>query len=280
VPVNVDDGGLQSRFRKLTMRFHPDKVAANVDRDRANDYYVHLKHARDIILDPAKRFAYDRFGPDILHQCSHCLTIKDYTSHALLVILYTYGALLTFLFGANALGFLTDGAYWRYLAILAMATYEVRTALRPDYPPFLSNYLNPLLLSTRIRPAYLPFQLTTVLRKAAFSAAQFLGLLVPLWRDDPQRRAKPSGDSEDARHKQVDRLDGMVKDTAAHASRLLEMESIPYRENEKAKSDLREALKKYMVQNVVHQERDVRNAIGESMARRRAGAPSGARGTR
>lgn len=280
VPITVDDAGLASRFRKLTVRFHPDKVGPNVDRDRANDYYVHLKHARDIILDPAKRFAYDRFGPDILRQCSHCLTVKEYVNHALLVVLYTYGALLAFLLGANALGFLKDGAYWRYLAILAIATYEVRTAMRPDHPPLLAKYLNPFLVSARLRPAYLPFQMTTVVRKAALSAAQFLGLLIPLWRDDPQKPAKPSDDSDEARHKQVDRLEAVARDASQHATALVQMEARPYEQNERAKSDLRAAMKKYMMQNTINMDRDVRNAIGQTLARRRAGVPHGAQGNR
>ncbi|KAF2180382.1 hypothetical protein K469DRAFT_672825 [Zopfia rhizophila CBS 207.26] len=280
VPIDVEDAGLQSKFRKLTVRFHPDKVGPKVDRDAANAYYVHLKHARDIILDPAKRFAYDRFGPNILRQCHHCLTIKEYTNYALIVVLWTYGPLLSILLAANALGFLKDGAYWRYLAILALATFEARTALRPDHPPVLTTYLNPLLTNLRLRPAYLPFQLTAILRKASLSMAQFLGLLIPLYRDDPQKPAKPTDDSDEARHKQVDRLENLVREATLDASRLLDLESTPFRENEKAKSELREALKKYMVQNVVHQEREVRNAIGQSMARRRAGVPAGARGNR
>jgi hypothetical protein len=280
VPLDVNESGLASHFRRLTMRYHPDKVGPRVDRDRANDYYVHLKHARDVVLDPVKRFAYDRFGPDILGQCQQCLTVKEYTGHALLGVLYTYGALFAFLLGANALGFLKDGAYWRYLAILAIATFEVRTALRPDHPPFLARYVNPFFASAKLRPAYLPFQATVVIRKAALSATQCLGLLMPLWRDDPTKPPKPTDDSEEARHKQVDRLEVVVRESAQDASRLLNLESIPYRENERAKNELKEALKKYMVQNVVHQERDVRNAIGQSIARRRAGAPAGARGTK
>lgn len=281
VPITVDENGLASRFRKLTVRFHPDKVGPNVDRDRANDYYVHLKHARDIILDPAKRFAYDRFGPDILRQCSHCLTVKEFTNHALLVVLYTYGALMAFLFGANALGFLKDGAYWRYLAILAVATYEVRTALRADHPPFLAKYLNPFFVSMRVRPhQYLPFEATTVIRKAALSAAQFLGLLIPLWRDDPQKPAKAADDSEEARHKQLDRLENTITQSASLSTRLVEMESMPYRQNPEAKNELRDALKDYMTKNTIHMDREVRNAMGQSIARRRVGVPSGARGTK
>ncbi|PSN72662.1 hypothetical protein BS50DRAFT_545377 [Corynespora cassiicola Philippines] len=280
VPIDVDESGLQSRFRKLTVRFHPDKIRPGVDRDRANDYYVHLKHARDIILDPAKRFAYDRFGPDILRQCQQCLTTKEFTDNALLSSVGTYGALLVFLLGANALGFMKDGAYWRYLALLAVATFEARTAMRPDHPPFLTAWLNPWMATLHLRPPYLPFQVSAIIKKASISAAQFLGLLIPLYRDDPQRPTKPNDDSEEARHQQLDRLEHVIRDSALDASRLLDLESIPFRDNEKAKTELRDALKKYMVQNVVHQEREVRNAIGQSIVRRRAGVPHGAQGTR
>ncbi|KAF2864671.1 hypothetical protein BDV95DRAFT_532495 [Massariosphaeria phaeospora] len=280
VPVDVDDSALQRHFRKLTVRFHPDKVRAGGDREQASEYYVTLRHAKDIILDPAKRFAYDRFGPDVLEQCSKCLTVKEYVDNGLITAATMYGALLLVLIGCNALGFLKDGAYWRYLAILAVAAFDLRTVLRADHSTFLTQYLNPLVTTLHLRPAYLPFQLTTVVKKAAISAAQFLGLLIPLYRDDPQQTTQPIDDSDDTRHKQVDRLDAVVSDATLDASRLLDLESTPYRENEKAKSELREALRKYMVQNVVHQEKDVRNAIGQSMARRRAGAPHGAQGTR
>jgi curved DNA-binding protein CbpA len=280
VPIGVDESGLNSRFRRLTVKYHPDKVGPNVDRDAANNYYVHLKHARDVLLDPAKRFAYDRFGPEIFAQCQTCLTVKEYMDSGLLTASTTYGALFIFLIGANALGFLTDGSYWRYLGLLAVATFEIRTALRPDHPAFLSRYLNPWITSTKLRPAYLPFQIIAITKKACISLAQFLGLLMPLYRADPQRPTQSTEDTEDARHKQLDRLSAFVTESNKDASRLLELESIPYRDNEKAKSELREALKKYMVQNVVHQEKEVRNAMGQVMARRREGVPHGAQGTK
>jgi DnaJ-domain-containing protein 1 len=280
VPIDVDESRLNSQFRRLTIKYHPDKIGPNVDRDLANNYYVHLKHARDIVLDPAKRYAYDRFGPDIFAQCPSCLTIKEYTDSALLTTGTTYGMLLIVLVGANALGFLTDGSYWRYLGLLAVATFEIRTALRPDQPAFLSKYLNPLVASTNLRPAYLPFQIIAILKKASISLAQFLALLMPLYRIDPQHPSTPNDDTEDARHKQLDRLGALVAETNKDANRLLEMESVPYRDNEKAKSELREAMKKYMVNNVVHQEREVRNAMGQVMARKRVGVPHGAVGNR
>lgn len=103
---------------------------------------------------------------------------------------------------------------------------------------------------------------------------------MPLYRADPEKPASAIDDSNEARHKQLDRLTTSVVEVNEHTSRLLELESMPYRGNERAKHELREAMKKYMVQNVVHQERDVRNAIGVSMRKRREGVPMGAKGTR
>lgn len=152
--------------------------------------------------------------------------------------------------------------------------------MRPDHPSLLTKYLNPLVASFNLRPAYLPFQVIAIAKKASISAAQFLALLMPLYRIDPERPTQSTDDSEDSQHKQLDRLSAFVAEANKDASRLLELESTPYRDNERAKGELREALKKYMVQNVVHQEREVRNAIGQSMAKRRTGAPHGAQGTK
>ncbi|KAJ4358120.1 uncharacterized protein N0V89_002699 [Didymosphaeria variabile] len=279
VPIDVTENTLNSRFRRLALKYHPDKVAPK-NRDRANEFMSHLTAAKDVILDPAKRWAYDRFGPDGLRACAKCVTIKEYTDSALVVAMGTYGALLLFLIGANALGFLKDGAYWRYLAILAVAAYDFRTAMRPDHPLFITKWLNPLMTGLKLRPAYLPFQVTIIVKKASISAAQFLGLLVPLYRDDPQKSAKVTDDSEESRHKQLDRLDAVVQAGNQDVTRILELESTIFKENERAKGALREAMKTYMVQNVIHQEPEVRNAIGQRIGRRRAGAPHGAQGTK
>lgn len=282
VPIDVDEGAINSRFRRLAIRYHPDKIGPNIDPDQANDYYVHLKNSKDIVIDPVKRFVYDRFGPGIIAQCSPttCVTARDYIIEGLTETITLYVALLSMLMGANALGFMREGTYWRYIGVLAVATFEVRTLMRPDYPTLLSKYINPFLVATNIRPPYLPFQAIAIVKKASISLVQFLTLLMPLYRADPTRPTATAEDTIETRHKQLDRLSMFVTEANKDANRLLEMESIPYRDNEKAKSELREALKKYMVNNVVHQEKDVRNAMGQSMARRRPGVPHGAQGTK
>ena len=94
-----------------TVQYHPDKISSAADHSAANDFYVHLKNARDIIIDPIKRFAYDRFGPEVFQCERHCVTIRDYEIHALYITIIRYGLITSLLAAANALGYMKDGAY-------------------------------------------------------------------------------------------------------------------------------------------------------------------------
>jgi hypothetical protein len=76
------------------------------------------------------------------------------------------------------------------------------------------------------------------------------------------------------------------------SQRLLEMESAPFfgsgsedggqrdGDQEQVKQILREKLKEWFVQNVLRSNPQVRDAEGRALARRRRGAPAGARGTK
>lgn len=68
---------------------HPDKVAATGRQPVSEDYFVHIKLAQDTLLDPVHRFAYDRFGPDML-AWQHCSTIGDYLAVGLRAYAPTY----------------------------------------------------------------------------------------------------------------------------------------------------------------------------------------------
>lgn len=277
VPLDVDDRGINTKWRRLNIQYHPDKVEG--DQMAANNYYVHLKNAKDVLIDPVKRFAYDRFGNDVF-ECQSCITILDYERYALGGRLLQGVSIAVALMAANTLGYFKDGAYWRYLALLTLLYFEARTAMRPDHPPILTKLLNPLLTSTRLRPSYLPFEFLILIRKSAYSAAIFLGLLIPLYREQRPQASAQGEDSEEARHKQIDRLTGLAREVQSDSTRLLDLESTPFKADERAKGNLRNALKMWMVNNVIHGEKDVRNAIGTSLLRRRQGAPAGARGTK
>lgn len=59
VERSVDDGGLKVAFRKLAMKWHPDK---NPGDSSCEVKFKEINEAYEVLKDPDKRAAYDRFG--------------------------------------------------------------------------------------------------------------------------------------------------------------------------------------------------------------------------
>lgn len=86
VSPNADDKTIKSRFRRLAAQHHPDKVQQFPglgSREETDAFFVHLRLAQDTLLDPAKRFAYDRFGKSVVHWREN-KTIYDYLHQGIL----------------------------------------------------------------------------------------------------------------------------------------------------------------------------------------------------
>lgn len=115
VAPDVGERALQSKFRRLTVLHHPDKIAAAEARPQAERYYVYLTLARDTLVDPAKRFAYDRFGPDML-AWKHCLSVRDFVMHGMQSAAPSYAASAFALVVLGMLGYLEWGRYVSPLA--------------------------------------------------------------------------------------------------------------------------------------------------------------------
>lgn len=59
VARNASDDEIKKSFRRLAMKYHPDR---NQDNPQAEEQFKKIKEAYDILSEPKKRSAYDQFG--------------------------------------------------------------------------------------------------------------------------------------------------------------------------------------------------------------------------
>jgi curved DNA-binding protein CbpA len=61
ISTNASIKEIEKSYKLLSRSFHPDKQP-NSNRDQAQEYFVQLKGAYDILTDPVQKFALDHFG--------------------------------------------------------------------------------------------------------------------------------------------------------------------------------------------------------------------------
>lgn len=59
VPKDADEGAIKKSYRKIAMKFHPDR---NPNDKAAEDKFKEAAEAYEVLSDPDKRAKYDRFG--------------------------------------------------------------------------------------------------------------------------------------------------------------------------------------------------------------------------
>lgn len=79
----ADPALLKRHFRQMSKKMHPDKAGPG-----SEEMYYKLRLAYETLLDPRRRWAYERFGPDMVNK-----TYTDYLQHYtreefLLVVFY------------------------------------------------------------------------------------------------------------------------------------------------------------------------------------------------
>ncbi|KIH86710.1 heat shock protein DNAj [Sporothrix brasiliensis 5110] len=302
VPLTATDREIKSRFRRLAALHHPDKAgSAGADEATINDYFVHLKTAADTLLDPARRFAYDRFGPVSVAWATNnsnngqnrCSTIYDFVSMGVRTLTPYYTVAAAALYGLGLVGYLTWGRYERWLVLTSVLVFELHTISRPYHPQILTDVLNPLFAALVPQHGpYLPFQAIQLARKLSLTMYIAFSQIGPLLGADTRSgqvvtadsEANPSGGAQGAADPALlaalERLESTSRSLDQDATRLLEMEMAPFVGQDEVLSNVRGKIKEWLVQNTIRADPMVRDAVGRSLQKRRTDAPAGARGTR
>lgn len=248
-----------------TVLNHPDKYTGPASQlPQIQAHYISIQLARDTLIDPAKRFAYSRFGPAILTPSWRaCKTIKDYTLHGVQQTALYYFASAVGLVLVSVLGYLQQGKYWRYVAMAALGCVEMGTVMAPATPGWL-EWVNTVVGLVGREP-YLPFQMLALLRKLGITFFIALSQLGPLLQGPEV--AAPEGEAATAQ--QLDRLDVLARTADQEVSRLMGLELTPFLGERSGLRDLRESVKEWLVQNTVRNDPEVKAAVNTVLARRR-----------
>ncbi|KAI4171967.1 MAG: hypothetical protein LQ343_003876 [Gyalolechia ehrenbergii] len=295
LPVDVDEKKIKSRFRRLAAIYHPDKAVSPEDHANAETYFVKLKSAQDTLTDATKRFAYDRFGPDML-KWQHVSSTRDYIMVGLQNTGPLYGGFIVFMVLLSMTGYLQWGRYvsppgvsslsdlrwverscssqWRYLIFACLALIEYHTLTRPYWSPFLTKILNPLLTTLTSHPPLLPFQFVALAHKITLTFFIAMGQLASFFAPPiPPGSSSSSAFDE----QQLQRLEQLAQNTEVETGKVLALEMAPMVGDEAGQNDMKGRVQEWLVQNTVRSDPEVRDAMGRAMQRKRVGAPAGAR---
>lgn len=285
----ADERTIKSRFRRLAAQHHPDKRGYG-DGDPSDDYFVYLKLAQDTLLDPAKRFAYDRFGPDILSWGDR-KTMQDFLFAGLQrsVPQYVVGLvtiiILNFTYWSNwgryvshqPRSFLkqwdqsTNLNQWRFFTFAALITLEAALITRPKALFMPGFYIPPAIRSLLgISPTFylLPFQILTLAQRASVTLHIFISQLTP-----PEVSKGSSSAPGERIHPQtmqrLAQLAQLSRATDGEATRLLQLGLAPFRGDREGIATLRKGMKEGLVLSSVRASPEVQQAIAQVMERKK-----------
>ena len=258
---------VKARFRRLAARLHPDKIRETNGGQTAFEEaaFVGLKLAQDTILDPTKRFAYDRFGPAILRvQHPGLKTIRDYVYAGVrsLIPEYVKGAIS--LVVLNYFWLPKWGQYWRYLTIASVIFLEFYFLTHVWDPPRI--FVSTAHLAHAILPGYfpnhlLPFQILELARRMSLSINIFISQLAP-------PSARSGAQAEQQAQQQIAHLNQATSRLDAEVTGLLNLGFVPFKSEPDKIEMLRRGMKESIMLGAVRGNPEVRDAVRRAMERR------------
>ncbi|KAL9087779.1 MAG: hypothetical protein Q9159_003462 [Coniocarpon cinnabarinum] len=306
LPPNAPEKAVSSKYRRLSLQHHPDKLAPGETYDDAS--FVILTTARDVLLDPAKRFAYERFGPDIL-SWQHQRTVRDFVDFGLKhTVAPYYLGWSVILAICQWLGWGGAGAFWRWWTLAGLAAFEVACVTRQSYPQSwmlgavsalpvvhkaVEDFAAQWSMILGLKP-YLPFQTVSYLRRASLTFFVGLSRLGPLLSQmaaarrsrglSPAGAMMPEGDEETKTLRILQRLEQLVQLQRQEAGRVLATNCVPFAPSTadsvvqirdggrgQGMEDLRRGLKDWAVKNALRSDAEVRRAYSRAVGRSNSG---------
>lgn len=264
---------IKSRFRRLAARYHPDKIQSAINpapSTEAEAHFVRLKLAQDTLLDPAQKFAYERFGPNIVRHQQNLKTIRDYVYAGLKSLTPEYIAGAIGLVAVNVFWLRQWGRFWRYYSFMTLVTLELyfltHTYSSSKDSFFLGRYSKVLCFvpDNGILPErLLPFQFMTLARRFSLSLNYFISQLSP-----PTQAGSTGGQTDPEIQERMNRLAQIARMPDSEASSLLNLSTAPFKGDRESVEALRREMLEGLVTNAIRARPEVRHAVQHAMERR------------
>lgn len=231
-----------------------------------------MKLAQDTILDPAKKFAYDRFGPAVVQVNRPGLkTTTDYVYLGLRSKMPEYFGNAVMLVVLNYVWLSKWGQFWRYYAVAVMAfleLYFLTHAWTPSTVLAKAGAAAAAMFPQLLPQHLLPFQILAVARKLSMSLNIFISQLAP-------PSAKNVADPSQQTLQHMAHLSQVATRVDDEATGLLQLQMAPFRGNTREVHMLRDGMRERLITNAVRSNPEVQKAVEDALSRRQAAAEAG-----
>ncbi|KAG6891020.1 hypothetical protein C0992_010993 [Termitomyces sp. T32_za158] len=132
VESTVDEQGLKVAFRQFVKKNHPDRPGVGRDGE---ELFIMVRDVYEALKNPVVRFAYDRFGPDVLQWSKTCTTTREYIQHGLIQSSGYHIVVLSLLVFWSFVSSSSDPnpvSFWRYLLYMTLFVAEISLILSPS----------------------------------------------------------------------------------------------------------------------------------------------------
>lgn len=267
-------------------------------------FFVMLKLAQDTLLDPVKRFAYDRFGAGVVDRpegAGKVLSMGGYFYEGLFALVPQYLAGFLVMVALNMFWLSAWARYvsnalpsvykwvlakltvlcgkWRFYTFFALLTLELTLLTHPNATFIPSAYLPTTLAKLlRLDTFYLlPFQMLALARTASVTINIFISQLTP--PDEKSARAgKGKGKGEAGLNVQTQRQLTQIAQLAqaqdTETAKLLGMDVVPFKGDREGVERLRRAMKERLSREGVRESAEVQEAIKAALERQHPAQPS------
>ncbi|KAJ5273878.1 Heat shock protein DnaJ N-terminal [Penicillium angulare] len=262
----TDERTIKSRFRRLAAQHHPDKVTLDSGSEA---YFMFLRRAQETLTDPVKRFAYDRFGPEIANWGEQ-KTMREYVMRSLIksVLPQYVGGFVTMIL-LNWLWWANWGRYWRFYTFGVLLALELMLITHPRSIFMPTSYLPEVIQNLLPKNTFylLPFQTLTLARRASITLHIFISQAAP--RD----AGKASTGGDRIPQQTMQRMGQLVvasRATDMEASRMLGLGLAPFRGDREMVSNLRRGMKEGLILGGIRASPEVQRACAEVLERKNA----------